>query len=290
MSAPAFFEGGETRLEMMLSEIRGIGPARLKALNDAGIFSVRDLAMLLPRDYRDLSAITPLDALIAGQPAAVRVRVTGEAREQRAKKLLITKAFVTDGETVIQAVWYNQPWLKKQLTRDRELLLYGKPEWKKGVLMLVSPTIEQSAGLIPVYRAIAGIPPKALRATIERALDACDSSWIDELPESIRARYGLCERNFALRNAHFPVSREALSEARRRLAFEELLLYQVALRLIRNVGRKGVRMDFALDRLDAFWKTLPFPPTNAQRRVALEIANDLRSDRAMTRMVQGRCV
>ena len=274
-------------MEMMLSEIRGIGPARLKALNDAGIFSVRDLAMLLPRDYRDLSAITPLDALIAGQLAAVRVRVTGEAREQRAKKLLITKAFVTDGETVIQAVWYNQPWLKKQLTRDRELLLYGKPEWKKGVLMLVSPTIEQSAGLIPVYRAIAGIPPKALRATIERALDACDSSWIDELPESIRARYGLCERNFALRNAHFPVSREALSEARRRLAFEELLLYQVALRLIRNVGRKGVRMDFALDRLDAFWKTLPFPPTNAQRRVALEIANDLRSDRAMTRMVQG---
>ena len=274
-------------MEMMLSEIRGIGPARLKALNDAGIFSVRDLAMLLPRDYRDLSAITPLDALIAGQPAAVRVRVTGEAREQRAKKLLITKAFVTDGETVIQAVWYNQPWLKKQLTRDRELLLYGKPEWKKGVLMLVSPTIEQSAGLIPVYRAIAGIPPKALRATIERALDACDSSWIDELPESIRARYGLCERNFALRNAHFPVSREALSEARRRLAFEELLLYQVALRLIRNVGRKGIRMDFALDRLDAFWKTLPFPPTNAQRRVALEIANDLRSDRAMTRMVQG---
>ena len=111
----------------MLSQIRGIGPARLKALNDAGIFSVRDLAMLLPRDYRDLSAITPLDALVAGQPAAVRVRVTGEAREQRAKKLLITKAFVTDGETVIQAVWYNQPWLKKQLTRDRELLLYGKP-------------------------------------------------------------------------------------------------------------------------------------------------------------------
>ena len=271
----------------MLSEIRGIGPARLKALNDAGIHTVRELASLLPRDYRDLSAITPLDALIAGQPAAVRVRVTGEAREQRAKKLLITKAFVTDGETVIQAVWYNQPWLKKQLTRDRELLLYGKPEWKKGVLMLVSPTIEQGAGLIPVYRAIAGIPPKALRATIERALDACDSSWIDELPESIRARYGLCERNFALRNAHFPVSREALSEARRRLAFEELLLYQVALRLIRNVGRKGVRMDFALDRLDAFWKTLPFPPTNAQRRVALEIANDLRSDRAMTRMVQG---
>ena len=94
--------------------------------------------------------------------------------------------------------------------------------------------------MIPVYRAIAGIPPKALRATIERALDTCRQfSGSTSLPESIRARYGLCERNFALRNAHFPVSREALSEARRRLAFEELLLYQVALRLIRTVGAQG---------------------------------------------------
>ena len=112
-------------MDRSLSEIRGIGPARLKALNDAGIFTARDLAMLLPRDYRDMTEVTPLGALQAGVPAAVRVQVSGEAREQRAKRLLITKVFVTDGSDVVAVVWYNQPWLKNQLTKGRELLLYG---------------------------------------------------------------------------------------------------------------------------------------------------------------------
>ncbi len=272
---------------MRLSEIHGIGPSRLKALNDAGIFTAYDLVRLLPREYRDLTVFTPLQALTPGQAAAVHVRVSGEVREARAKKLLITKAFITDGETVVQAVWYNQPWLKKQLTQGRELLLYGKPEYKRGVLMLVSPTIEQNGGLIPVYRAIPGIPPKMLRSTMECALDALDSAWKDELPESIRERFGLCERNFALRNAHFPINRESLNAARRRLAFEDLLLYQVALRMIRSSGRKGIQMNVPENQPDAFWKTLPFPPTDAQRRVAEEIARDLRSECAMTRMVQG---
>ena len=95
-------------MDPTLSSIRGIGPARLKALNAVGIFTARDLAMYLPKDYRDLTNTTPLEALQAGQTVAVRVRVSGEVREQRAKKLLITKVFVTDGSDVVAAVWYNQ--------------------------------------------------------------------------------------------------------------------------------------------------------------------------------------
>lgn len=272
---------------MSLSGIRGIGPSRLKALNQVGIYTVRDLAMQLPRDYRDLTKTTPLSALKAGEVAAVHVRVSGEVREQRAKKLLITKVFVTDDTEIVPVVWYNQPWLKNQLTKGRELLLYGKAEWKKGVLHLVSPTIEQSETLIPVYKAIAGLPAKSMRAAVESALDACDSSWKDELPERIRAKYSLCERNFALRNAHFPTSKEALAAARRRIAFEDLLLFQTALSLYRNTGRAGVQLDFSDAQLEDFWKTLPFAPTNAQRRVMQEVAQDMRSPRAMARMVQG---
>lgn len=272
---------------MSLSGIRGIGPSRLKALNQVGIYTVRDLAMQLPRDYRDLTKTTPLSALKAGEVAAVHVRVSGEVREQRAKKLLITKVFVTDDTEIVPVVWYNQPWLKNQLTKGRELLLYGKAEWKKGVLHLVSPTIEQSETLIPVYKAIAGLPAKSMRAAVESALDACDSSWKDELPERIRAEYSLCERNFALRNAHFPTSKEALAAARRRIAFEDLLLFQTALSLYRNTGRAGVQLDFSDAQLEDFWQTLPFAPTNAQRRVMQEVAQDMRSPRAMARMVQG---
>ena len=174
-----------------------------------------------------------------------------------------------------------------QLAPGRELLLYGKADRPRGVLQLVSPTIEHEASLVPVYRQVPGVPAKALRAAIEAALEACDANWPEDLPESIRRRYGLSERNFALRSAHFPASREALAAARRRLAFEDLLLYQVALGLTRESGREGVQLDFDDAEIESFWSSLPFAPTGAQRRVLGEIAQDLRSPRAMARLVQG---
>ena len=273
--------------DVSLSTIRGIGPARLKAFEAAGISSVRDLVMFLPRDYRDLSAFTPLSEVRPGDTVSVRVRVAGEVSQRRARKLVITKVYVTDGSETMAVVWYNQPWLKDQLTRDRELMLYGRCEARGGSIQLSSPTIEQETGLIPVYRSISGVPAKAVRQSVEAALKVCEGQWPDELPESIRRRYGLCERNFAMRNAHFPDNREALETARRRIAFEELLLYQVAISLCRHSGEPGVQIASSDADLEAYWNRMPFPPTGAQRRVLQEIASDMRTSNAMARMVQG---
>ena len=283
--APAGSDG--VVMDISLSQIKGIGPARLKAFEAAGIHTVRELVMFLPKEYRDLSHTVPLAALSAGEAAAVRVRVAGEVSERRARRLLITKLYVTDDTDTIPVFWYNQPWLKKQMTPGRELLLYGKAELKQGYVSLVSPTIEDGAGMIPVYRSIQGIPAKALRQSVEAALKMCEGQWPDELPESLRRRYDLCERNFAMRNAHFPDSQEALQAARRRIAFEELLLYQIALALFRHTHREGIAIEFEDAALEAFWSALPFAPTGAQRRVLNEVAADLRAKRAMARMVQG---
>ena len=273
--------------DVSLSTIRGIGPARLKAFAAAGIRSVRDLVMFLPRDYRDLSAFTPLSEVRPGETVSVRVWVAGEVSQRRARKLVITKVYVTDGSETMAVVWYNQPWLKDQLTRDRELMLYGRCEARGGSIQLSSPTIEQETGLIPVYRSISGVPAKAVRQSVEAALKVCEGQWPDELPESIRRRYGLCERNFAMRNAHFPDSREALETARRRIAFEELLLYQVAISLCRHSGEPGVQIASDEADLEEYWNKMPFPPTGAQKRVLQEIASDMRTPNAMARMVQG---
>ena len=273
--------------DVSLSTIRGIGPARLKAFEAAGIHGVRDLVMFLPRDYRDLSAAKPLCEVRPGETACVRVRVAGEPSQRRARKLVITKVYVTDGSETLPVVWYNQPWLKDQLTRDRELLLYGRCEARGGTIQLSCPTIEQETGLIPVYRNISGVPAKAMRQCMEAALKVCEGQWPDELPESIRRRHGLCERNFAMRNAPFPGSREALEAARRRIAFEELLLYQVALTLCRRRGEPGVQIASDEADLEEYWGKMPFPPTGAQKRVLQEIASDMRTPNAMARMVQG---
>ena len=274
-------------MDRSLSGIPGIGPARLKALNAAGIFTVRELTMLLPKEYRDLRTATPLCAMKPGDVAAVRVRVTGEISQRRAGRLTITKAFVTDGTDVVPVVWYNQPWLKNQLEPGRELFLYGKMEARKGSVQLASPVMEQSEGIVPVYRPVAGIPDKALRQAMAGALKICEGQWPDELPETLRRKYDLCERNFAMREAHFPTSEEALNAARRRIAFEELLLYQLALSMLRQSGSEGVRLTFSDEDIEAFWRAMPFPPTGAQRRVMAEAARDMRSGQCMARLVQG---
>ena len=274
-------------MDYPLTQIKGIGPARVKAFEAAGIRSVRELVMFLPKEYRDLDDVTALCDLKPGDTAAVRVKVAGEATLRYARKLTIVKVYVTDGTETLPVIWFNQPWLKTQMTPGRELLLYGKAELRTGCVTLMSPTLEAGGGLVPVYRSIPGIPAKALRQSVEAALHICEGQWPDELPEALRREYGLCERNFAMRCAHFPDSREALLAARRRIAFEELLLYQVALSLLRHTSREGVAVDFPDDAVERFWSALPFAPTHAQRRVLDEVAADMRSSRAMARLVQG---
>lgn len=274
-------------MDYPLTKIKGIGPARVKAFETAGIRTVRELVMFLPKEYRDLDDVTALCDLRPGDTAAVKVRVAGEAAVKFARKLTIIKVYVTDGTETLPVVWFNQPWLKTQMTQGRELLLYGKAEMRSGCVTLVSPTVESGGGMVPVYRNIPGIPAKALRQSVASALTLSEGQWPDELPEAMRRRHGLCERNFAMRCAHFPDSREALQAARRRIAFEELLLYQVALQLFRHGERQGIQIEFPEDAVERFWSTLPFAPTGAQRRVLDEVADDLRGDRAMARMIQG---
>ena len=274
-------------MDLPLSKIRGIGEARREALLAAGIASVRDLLNCLPAGYRDLSDVRPVSSFAEGDEAAVRARVVGGVGLRKAGALTIVTAKLGDESGEIQAVWYNQPWLKTQLTPGRELLLYGRAERWSGKLQLSSPSFESGEGLQPVYRAIPGIPRKNFAKIVEDALRLMEGQWPDELPPSIRREYGLCERNYAMLNAHRPISRDALIAARRRLAFEELLVYQVALAKIRGGRGTGIAIGVNVQWLGEFWGSLPFAPTAAQLRVANEIAGDMRAAFPMVRMVQG---
>ena len=160
-------------MDYQLTQIKGIAEKRAEAFAAAGIRTVRELVMFLPKEYRDLNDITPLCDLRPGDTACVKVRVAGEASVRFARKLKIVRVYVTDGTETLPVVWYNQPWLRTQMTQGRELLLYGRAEMKSGCVTLISPAIESGKGLIPVYRNIAGIPAKALRQSVEAALKLC---------------------------------------------------------------------------------------------------------------------
>ena len=275
-------------MDLPLTALKGVGPARLKALNNAGIHTVRDLISYLPKEYRDLTDVRPLSSLYAGDEAAVRVRVAGGVNVHFAgKKLTVIKTRVQDESESMTVVWYNQPWLRESLTPGRELLLYGKCEARFGELQLVSPAIETGGGIRPVYKPIAGLSAKVLSQLILSALQLMEGQWPDEIPLSLRQKYGLCERNYAFLNAHCPDNKEALDRARRRLSFEELIVFQVGLWLLRGSRMSGVSIDCPDALGDEFWNTLPFEPTGAQRRVLHEVLSDMRAGYPMARLVQG---
>ena len=274
-------------MDFPLTQLQGIGPKRRDALKAAGIDTVRQLLLRLPVNYRDLTNPRTLAELSAGDTAAVEVQVKGAVSARYVKKLHITRARVTDGTDTMTVVWFNQPWLKQRLMSGEPLLLYGRVEAKAGALQLTSPTIEHERTLVAVYAPITGVPASVLRDCVSAALNVCEGQWPDELPESIRRQHGLCERNFAMRAAHLPESREALLAARRRLAFEELLLYQVALLSMRGGRGYGAVIGSEKAQIDAFWRACAFAPTGAQRRVLEEAARDMASPTAMARLVQG---
>ena len=274
-------------MDISLRDIKGIGKTRLQALEAAGIRTVRQLVMQFPAEYRDLTQITELENVPIGTDCAVHVAVAGSVSVKYVKKLSIIKCYVTDSTQVLPVVWFNQPWLKNSLEKGKELILFGRFEMRGGTPTMVSPSIEHETGMIPVYRSLAGIPARSVRAVMKDALAAMDGQWPDELPERIRREYGLCERNFAMRAAHEPQDRQALEKARYRLAFEELLLYQTGLFLMRDRAKAGVCIPVTDGQSRTFFDSLPYTPTDAQRNVCAEIARDMASKSAMARLVQG---
>ena len=268
-----------------LHEIRGFGPKRLEALTARGICSSRDLVEKLPIGYMDtMHPLSPAQ-MTEGTTACFEGFVIGKPTLTRARGMQWVSAVVGDELGKIRCMWFNQSWMKDRLFDTQHVTLYGKAVKKKNGLFVINPTLEEAGSITPVYAQVPGVGQKPLRDAVRVLLDEYD---LDEvLPPSFVSRYGLMGRRDALEQAHFPTSIEALSRAKDRLAFEELMLYQFAVAGGSGERRPAEPLPIDPAWIDAFFSSMPFSPTQAQRRVALEVAHDLAQDRAMARMVQG---
>ncbi|MBR6027495.1 MAG: ATP-dependent DNA helicase RecG [Clostridia bacterium] len=271
---------------MELKAIRGIGPGRLEALRAAGIASLRDFLCALPVRYEDRTRVTPVRE---AQPGSVLVEgvVERPPRSSYYGGLNRVTATLRDKSGRLSLVWFNQPWIASALPVGEPVTLFGQLAEKNGRRSLQNARIVTEKRIEPVYRAVKGIPAKTYRQMVEAAMGAVDECCPETLPASLRLRHQLCELNYAIREAHFPGSMESLQLARRRMAFERMLMYQAALGLLRHQHQAGFALPIPPDGPDRFWRTLPFRPTGAQKRVLEEIALDLRQERAMSRLVQG---
>lgn len=272
---------------MELTELSRIGPVRAETLRAMGIFSLRDLLYTLPVRYEDHDTVSPCSTKNEGF-ILVNGRLVQDPKLSVFHGLKKVTATVEDETGKMPVCWYNMPWLANQFKKDQTIRLYGRLSVRNNRRVLQNPKIVQPGeGFVPVYRAIKGFPAKSFRKLIQTALNNVDDCCPESLPTGFRIKHHLCELNYAIRQAHFPESMNALQIARRRLSFEQILLYLVFVTLAGSSRQQGIPFTFNREDISSYWDSLPFQPTGSQRKVLNDIAGDLVKPSAMSRLVQG---
>lgn len=274
--------------------IKGVGEARAKSLAKLGITDLRSLLSYFPRAYDDRRAYKKIVDLIPGENACVCAVIAGEPRLSRIRKGLdLIKLRAVDETGALELTYFNQSYLKNTFHTGDAYVFFGRAEGTPSRPQMTNPLFEREGAhqitgrIMPIYPLTAGVSQSMLYKAVEQGLAACVDELPDILPENVRLVYQLCHTRFAYENIHFPTDDEALSAARRRLAFEELFLLALGLKLLRErrtfvAGKQCKKVD-----LSPFFTSLPFSLTGAQRRAIGDIARDLTGKRPMNRLVQG---
>jgi ATP-dependent DNA helicase RecG len=262
-----------------------------KAAAGLGLATVGDLLEHLPRDRREARSVAQL---VSGETATVVVEVRSIASRPVRRRGMrpLVEATVADGTGSMKATFFNQPWLASKYPAGTRLVLHGKFEARNRFRVQGhARTTEASAGAEGVahYPATEGLSSTQILALV-RAHAGALADVPEPLPAELRVAERLPGRRCALTAVHLEGDEEQ-SAGRRRLAFDELLLVQLALlrrRRLRRAGRQAPVLDGAPE-LSARWlaEMLPFAPTADQRRAMEEIDGDLAVDRPMQRLLMG---
>ena len=285
-----------------VTELPGVGPRIAAALKDLGVLTLADLVSHYPSRHEDLSNVKPISDLRVGEKATVVARVVnvkpvGRPVRGRAPGL---SAQLYDGTGYMPATVWGRGWLLNQLVPDTWVVVSGEVQRKYG-LQLAAKSIEvvddpatlgesaHAGRFVPVYPVNKAINARRARTLIHRALDSA-GRILDPLPAEILARQGLPNLHDAIHEIHFPMDRDGLKQATRRLVFHELFLIQAGLaaRKVRlEKTEKGRRHRGDGHLLNPFIKALPFGLTGAQERVIGEVLEGMRLEKPMRRLLQG---
>jgi ATP-dependent DNA helicase RecG len=313
-------------LEAPITSIPGVGQTQAMRLARLGIETVRDLLYTFPREHRDYSKLTKINQAPFDEVCTV-MGLIWEVETKRNGPRTRTVARISDETGAVRAIWFNQPYLQKQLTSGSYIVMTGiKQRFGNSVQFSVrSHELPEQGDLIntgrltPVYPLTEGLNPKAMRKFAKWAVDHCAPFVADHLPASVRSRANLEPLPEAIAQMHFPDGYDELHAAQRRLAFDELFLIQLGMLTRRANWQDGppapalpAPLALIFDEPDApidddadlaealppqtglwpltancFEATLPFRFTGAQRRAIREILADLATVKPMSRLLQG---
>jgi len=284
--------------ERPVTDLHGVSSRKAEMLEKIEISSVLDLITVYPRRYIDRSKQTTITDLTVGEEGMVLVAVSKVLTRRMRNRRSLVEVTVKDETGRMKLVFFNQPWRSKQLTEDKELVIFGRLDLYQGNKQMTNPLVDlvgdRTGRIVAVYpqSEVAGVQSWDLDALVAEALRRVMKvrGFEDPVPKEIRKSYRLVDRSTAFLQIHRPGSMQEVAEARRRLVFDELLRIQLEL-VQRKVqlerSTKGISHNVSGFLTTAFLEQLPYTLTDAQKRVIDEILTDLKKDLPMHRLLQG---
>src|SRR2546426_5770014 len=282
-----------------LQYVKGVGPHRAKLLERKGLLTVGDALSPLPMRHEDRTRFTPLRAIRPGETVTCSGVVTGTTRPLRGRRRQPLVILLRDESGYATATVWGRPWIARAVQRGQRMIVHGRgaryqdkirlqvQEWETVDAADDEPI--HAGALVPVYSSTEGLPQQALRSLIWRLVEAHAHEIEETLPDAVRARRRLLPLADAVRGAHFPTSEGARAAAVRRLAFDDFLLLQLGLAILRSrtARARGVSMNPSGEITGRLRSSLPYALTAAQERVWSEIRQDMAAPYPMHRLLQG---
>ena len=274
-----------------ITALSGVAAKRAVLYNKLGIETVGDLIEHFPKSYTDYSETVKIADAPINEQAVIKGFVTKKIPAARIRQgLVLYKVIVDDGSDTLTVVLYNNRFAYEALELDKEYRLFGRISGGFTRKEMNSPQViaaDETRLIRPKYALTEGLSPQMVITNMTEAL-RCVSEQVEEfIPDDIRHKYELCTEEYALRNIHFPESAHAAEISRRRLGFDELLVMQCAMGLLRDRSREVTGCPMKPVDIGEFERSLPFEMTGAQKRACGEIFKDMCGITPMNRLVQG---
>lgn len=280
-------------LSLPVGELKGVGEELGKKLNGLGIFTILDLITNYPRRYEDYSNVTTIKDLKPGQ-VTLECSISQVNGRYVRRGMHITEAIASDETGSVRLVWFNQPYRAGAIKHGQRYYVAGEFAMRRGRFSITNPSVElvssfpvNTARIIPIYRETKGLKSFTIRKLIREAL--IGQKLKEHLPDWLIKEQKLIAFSDAVAEMHFPTSAKRLAETKRRLGFEEIFELTLAALLNKyEFGReKGIKIPFYEELARDFVSKLPFKLTDAQRKAAWQVFQDMAKSQPMNRLLEG---
>lgn len=284
-------------IDSPITIIRGVSSNLAKKFNKLGVQTVRDLLYFFPHRHLDYSQRKFISQLSEGEDQTIIANVW-QAQEVRLGGRRSTEAIIGDETGNVRAVWFNNPYLARNLITNARIVVSGRVGLFNGRYVFESPEWESAEDkdlvhtgrLVPLYPLTQGLRQRQVRKLMKQIIDQWAGRVEDFLPPGLRARTELLELSRAIGQAHYPEDETMKDKARTRLAFDELFLLQLGVLSKKRAWQQsqpGNSFNVQIPELASLLRALPFELTAAQQRVLEEILDDLQKSQPMSRLLQG---